>query len=187
MNYRNAQYNATGGIDMEVQHAVFGWLPFTARSDDTEQHSRDLFAAAQATAAPYVAPTESLADAKSRVSAEIDALRDQLIAAGMQHSFPDGTGTVQLRKESDFRNVQGVASSGQALIMIGDTTTVLGFRDAENVTHPLTGSQAVQLGLAVSSFVSAHYSAGWAHKDAVAQLATAEQVQQYNYSINWPA
>lgn len=187
MNYRNAKFTANGDIDMEVQHPTFGWIPFTASENDVERHGRDLFNAAKTSAAAYSAPLESLTAAKARVSSEIDAARDQLIGAGLQYSFPDTTGTIQLRKEADFRNVQGVASTGQALIMAGDTTTTISFRDEENVNHSLTGSQAVQLGLAVSGFVSAHYAAAWAHKDAVAELSTAADVQQYNYSINWPS
>lgn len=183
MEYRNPQYNASGTIDMEINHPQFGWIPFTASPDDVEEHSRDLFAAAQATAAAY---TPDLEQVKAQVSAQIDALRDQKIAAGMPFSFPDGLGTVQLRKESDFRNVQGVASSGQALVVAGDTTTLLDFRDAENVTHPLTGLQAVQMGLSVSGFISARYKAAWVHKDAIAALTTAQAVQDYDYTANWP-
>lgn len=46
MEWRNARFNALGTIDMEIEHDVYGWLPFTATPDDPEQRGRDLYAAA---------------------------------------------------------------------------------------------------------------------------------------------
>lgn len=30
-------------IDCEIEHSVYGWIPFTASKDDSEQHGRELF------------------------------------------------------------------------------------------------------------------------------------------------
>jgi hypothetical protein len=48
MDFRNAVYSSADGqqIDMEIDHPVFGWAPFTARPDDPEPLGRDLYAAA---------------------------------------------------------------------------------------------------------------------------------------------
>ena len=57
MDYRNAAYNAVGTIDLEYNHPVRGWEPFTANPNDVEQHGRDLYALAlQGDVAPYVEP-----------------------------------------------------------------------------------------------------------------------------------
>lgn len=58
MEWRNAHYNAEGTIDCEVNHPVFGWIPFTASPDDIEQSGRELYAAilADGNVAPYVPP-----------------------------------------------------------------------------------------------------------------------------------
>lgn len=50
MNYpaRNPKRNAAGTIDLEIEHPVHGWLPFTASPHDVEQHGRDLYARAVA-------------------------------------------------------------------------------------------------------------------------------------------
>ena len=102
--------------------------------------------------------------------AAIDAERDARIARGKPHTFPDGTtGTVQLRHERDSVNINAVATAGTALVAAGSDGTVA-FRDAEDVTHTLTGAEAVQFGLAVMQWVSAHYAAAWAHKDAIKAL-----------------
>jgi hypothetical protein len=45
MNIRNAHYNDAGGIDLELEHPDFGWIPFTATHDDPEEHGRAIFEA----------------------------------------------------------------------------------------------------------------------------------------------
>jgi hypothetical protein len=42
-NYRNPIYNQNGGIDCEVEHPEYGWIPFTASPDDVEESGRLLF------------------------------------------------------------------------------------------------------------------------------------------------
>ena len=46
MNARNPQQTAEGAIDIELNHPIFGWIPFTASSDDL--HGADLYAQALA-------------------------------------------------------------------------------------------------------------------------------------------
>src|SRR5690625_665490 len=59
---KNPQYAAPDNslIDLELNHPEFGWIPFTASPDDTEQHGRDIYAAAisgeYGPIAPYVEP-----------------------------------------------------------------------------------------------------------------------------------
>ena len=119
--------------------------------------------------------------------AAIDAERDTRIARGKPHTFPDGTtGTVQLRHERDSVNINAVATAGTALVAAGSTDTV-SFRDAEDVTHTLAGTEAVQFGLAVMQWVSAHYAAAWTHKDAIKALqAAGEDITGYDLSQGWP-
>lgn len=52
MSFRNPKHNHFGGIDMEIEHPEFGWIPFTAHPDDTEAHGRELYEEALASAAP---------------------------------------------------------------------------------------------------------------------------------------
>ena len=54
MDYKNAVYNLRGTIDCEVEHPDFGWIPFTASSNDVEPFGREVFALLEGTAAPYV-------------------------------------------------------------------------------------------------------------------------------------
>ena len=111
------------------------------------------------------------------------------IAAGMPYTFPDGKGTVQLRNERDITNVIGVGASGMMLAAAGDTETIIGFRDQEDMTHRLTGAQAQALGQTVMEWISAHYAAAWAHKDAVKRLAEAGDLAalaSHDIAEGWP-
>tara|TARA_Y100001973_G_scaffold106528_2_gene185042 strand:+ start:15666 stop:16178 length:513 start_codon:yes stop_codon:yes gene_type:complete len=127
-------------------------------------------------------PDYPLREAVERAKAEVDQLRDKKIASGLTYAFPDSEGTIQLRSQQDFANILGIASAGQALTAIGDDETLIYFRDAENVSHPLKGIEAVQMGLAVQDFVSSHYAAAWAHKDAL----NTENPETYDINEGWP-
>ena len=59
MDIRNPTYNAFGGIDCEIEHPVYGWIPFTATVDDVEPLGAKVFAyAVEASPEPYVAPID---------------------------------------------------------------------------------------------------------------------------------
>jgi hypothetical protein len=54
---RYATYNGRGTIDLQYNHPEFGWIPFTAGSDDPEPLGVQLYdLAIQGTIAPYAAP-----------------------------------------------------------------------------------------------------------------------------------
>lgn len=58
IEYRNAKYDAAGTITCELNHPVFGWVPFTADPSDVEAHGRAIFAYldGRTDVAPYVVP-----------------------------------------------------------------------------------------------------------------------------------
>lgn len=80
MNAKNPKYNADGSIDLEIEHPVYGWTPFTASPNDSEQSGRDLYAQAIAgdfgAIQEYIAPTpdQILAKKKSDRQAIVDAI-----------------------------------------------------------------------------------------------------------------
>jgi len=50
MEIRNPTYTANGGIDCEINHSVYGWIPYSAGA------SGDVFDAIKPHAAPYIGP-----------------------------------------------------------------------------------------------------------------------------------
>jgi len=75
---KNPKYNANGSIDVEVNHPVYGWIPFTASPTDTESHGLLIYQAAVSGAygdvAPYIKSQEEiifevLAERDSRIYA----------------------------------------------------------------------------------------------------------------------
>ena len=146
-----------------------------------------LVPASEADAAVDAAQAAARTRQLEAVLSGVDAERDARIARGKPHTFSDGTtGTVQLRHERDSVNINAVTTAGTALVAAGSPDTV-SFRDAEDVTHTLTGVEAVQFGLAVMQWVSAHYATAWAHKDAIKAMQTAgEDIADYDLSQGWP-
>jgi hypothetical protein len=75
MDIRNPQYNSIGTIDCEIEHPVYGWIPFTASPDDVEEHGRAIYDAALAMGpADYIpppAPTLEEILAAARASASL--------------------------------------------------------------------------------------------------------------------
>lgn len=43
MEYRNAIHNHFGGVDMEINHPQYGWIPFTASPEDIEPLGKELY------------------------------------------------------------------------------------------------------------------------------------------------
>jgi hypothetical protein len=43
MQYKNARWTRYGGIDCDIEHPAYGWIPFTATKDDVESFGRALF------------------------------------------------------------------------------------------------------------------------------------------------
>lgn len=48
MKINNPIFTNDGRIDVEIEHPVYGWIPFTASESDTEGHGRAIYAAALA-------------------------------------------------------------------------------------------------------------------------------------------
>ncbi|WP_183808414.1 hypothetical protein [Mycoplana azooxidifex] len=57
--YRNCAYNRHGTIDMEINHTVHGWIPYTASPDDWVEECVEMYhlVLAEAEIGPYVPPT----------------------------------------------------------------------------------------------------------------------------------
>jgi len=87
MDVRNATYNQYGTIDCEIDHPVFGWIPFTASPDDVEAHGRAIYAdlLASGSVAAYVpvdvpAPSPPVPPTLDDLQAQLTALQAQITA-----------------------------------------------------------------------------------------------------------
>ena len=90
MKIRNPVFTAANTIDCEINHPIYGWIPFTAASDDVEQLGRDVYAAAlemnpqpYQPPAPYV-PTreEQQALRAAAYTSEADPIAMQMLRDG---------------------------------------------------------------------------------------------------------
>lgn len=78
---RNPIYLEDGRIDCEVNHPVYGWIPFTAAATDSEEHGRVLFARLVAGDFGAIAPAQ--AQTSEQLHAVIAERRYQAETAGI--------------------------------------------------------------------------------------------------------
>ncbi len=126
MEYRNPAFTADGRIDVEINHPVYGWIPFTADAADTgaafDVASLDAEIRAAGVIAPYVPPQPNpLALAAFRYARETGGLtlpggtvistteRSQGLITGTVAGFQQGllTGTVQWKADSGWIELTG--------------------------------------------------------------------------------
>ena len=70
MEFRNPVFATVNTIDCEINHPVYGWIPFTADPNDVEPIGAEVFNAAKGSAAPYIAPPEVPVDLSADVRTE---------------------------------------------------------------------------------------------------------------------
>lgn len=90
MQVKNPKYNHAGCVDCEIEHPVYGWIPFTASPDDVEQHGRELYAEAISgkfgPIAAYVPPPPPSVE---QIAAGARNERDRLLAESDKYVLPD--------------------------------------------------------------------------------------------------
>ena len=158
MEFKNAIYKENGTIDMEIKHPVYGLIPFTASPDDPEEHGRLLFADAQATAAPYVAPPPDVPRLLAQLSAARKAQEQQGVTLNGIRYAGDPSNRQALQEAISFMEDAGL-------------TQFPSFKDSDNgfhVDHPLVdvvdayraiGARRVQL-IAAEGEYAAEITAG---------------------------
>ncbi len=86
MIIRNATQSIGGAIDVEYEHPKYGWIPFTASPNDSEELGRSIYAAAvKSEVAPRPDPTQDEIAAKEKrikdIADEDAAKSDQKLKA----------------------------------------------------------------------------------------------------------
>lgn len=137
---------------------------------------------------PLEAATEAVLEAeKVAACARIESTRQHLEQTAVHINWPDGARSlIQTRDDRDWRNINGVASRGLARLTQGSTDEDW-FRDADNVDHVLTPTQALDLGYQASAAVSAIAKAAQAGKDAVRVAGSFDAIAAAEAAVAWPA
>jgi hypothetical protein len=88
MNYREPAYNRFGTIDCEINHPLYGWIPFTCDPKDKGAlfDTKTLYDKMKPHAAPYIPPPPL---SKEEMEAEIRAKRDILLVETDWTQLPD--------------------------------------------------------------------------------------------------
>jgi len=121
------------------------------------------------------------ADEIAEYHREIHEERTRRIEAGTKLTLTDHPSQVHPQgRPVDRANMSDMAQLSQILIASGDTTTMIPFRDADNIDHQLTPAQIVELYMKCFEYVQAVMVASWALKDG-------PPVGNVSDDANWPA
>ena len=138
MEFRNAVKTADGRVDCEINHPVYGWIPFTADQNDTEPLGRAVFNAANPVADEAAADTAQANDpvppSVSRFQA-LAALMDAGLLADVGMALADAGPLAQLAwaEASEFRrNSPMILTMADGLGLTDDDVDAL-FRAAAQI------------------------------------------------------
>ena len=96
--YANADHTL---INCEIEHETYGWIPFTASAEDTEQHGRNIHAALLAgdhgPIADYVPPPPPSTD---QLATTARAQREALLTASDWTQLPDAQTSLSPTKKT---------------------------------------------------------------------------------------
>lgn len=127
---KNLKHNPYGGIDLEYEHPVYGWIPASTHPDDPATAALYAEALATGTAIPYVKP---LAQVQSDQSVKIEAAYKSANEAQITY---DGY-TFQADADS-------VALMAQVATAI-PSGAVITWYDTENIGRPLSDIKFTEL------------------------------------------
>jgi len=178
MEFRNAKYSKPDNsmIDMEINHPVYGWIPFSATKTDTVVAS-ELFEAAKGSAVPYVAQQIS--------PAQVDAERDRRIALGFTWS-----GKTYQSRQFDLDNIRSMGAAATAMIAQGQVDTGYRWFDAaqdfvwiaaDNTLTPMSASDMIDFALAAAVWVKDNIFAASAIKATAGGIPA-----DYAANARWP-
>lgn len=84
MNFRNPKYTKSGTIECEIEHPEFGWIPFHATPNDTEETGRVIYEeASKGDVAPYEPPNEEV------VANQVRIIRNSILRQTDWTQLPD--------------------------------------------------------------------------------------------------
>ena len=127
------------------------------------------------TFSPPAGPT--LAEAKRARRAEVSALYESKLAAGMTYQGK----TLQIDEDSQLRIIGAAAKAG----LVGGAPSA-GWRMGDNSFLALPNAAAmIALASAASAKVEALRVVMWGHKDAIAALTDVGAVQAYDITAGW--
>jgi len=92
-NYKNAIYNEFNTIDCEIEHPIYGWIPFSACPNDCEEHGRNLYHKIKkdGNISPYAPPS------REEIELEVKNQRNKLLSQSDWSQLPDIPEEIKLK------------------------------------------------------------------------------------------
>ena len=160
-----------------------GWLPVVevnaAYDPATQDRTGPVYTVnADDVTATYTVVDRNLAAMKAERQAQVNALRDAKMAAGVTWD-----GNVYDSDIISRANLTSTVSSVSAGL-----TLPVGFswRTSDNANVAMDSADLNALAQVMLDHVNACYGASWSHKDAIEALATPAAIDSYDITTGWP-
>ena len=129
MEARNPKFNAHGGIDVEINHPVHGWIPFTASPDDVEPLGPEIYGRAIAgefgPIAPYVAPIPTPEQILAEKKRQRQAIVDTITVETSTGKIFDGNEEAQSRMSRAIQAAQIASIPSTTWVLANNVPTVV--------------------------------------------------------------
>jgi len=117
---------------------------------------------------------------------EVNKLRYKKIYTRFPYTFPDGTQDyIQIRNEQDRQNIQDFFITAQRKIT-NNNNDIMYFRTESDITKELYPTDVLDLNEAMETWIYSFFIASWTHKENILNLNTNQELDDYDYTINWP-
>ena len=123
---------------------------------------------------------------KTEKLAKIDATYQSMLYTNTTALFPSGSKVIQLRNEKDFDAFKTQALASFARLAAKRDEAKVKFRTEDNVTQELPAAEFVPVALDILDAKQALWDVRTAHKDALLDLTTIEDVTAYDITAGWP-
>jgi len=177
MEFRNAQFTASGCIDLEAQHPVYGWIPMTVSAADPA--TADLFAEAQEVALAYVAP-DPVEPAPLTASDLLAAL-----AARRYVAEESGTTFAGFPLATD-RTTQAKITAAYVKAIGDPDYTIAQWKFAPGVFAPLDAAMIIGAANVMEAHVQACFSNEAALSAQILAAGTPEALALIDLDAGWP-
>lgn len=182
MEYRNAKRTATAAINCEINHPVYGWIPFTAVANDTGAQFDVAALYSQMNTNPstqaYTPPA-----APEPTTADVDRERDRRIALGFTFA-----GKRYQSRAQDLENIAGAATAALGAMVGGAQAGNLRWHGGATDFAWIAEDNSLTTMDAQTMFTFAQVAMAWKQAHLFNARALKDIPIQPNFAadVNWP-
>ena len=143
----------------------------------------------------YSLERKTLEQIYTEVLLKIEHIKNEKIFTDVEYTFQSGVGVIQVRNETDLRNIQVNCMEAFKDIMDGNPNKQHVFMDKNNIIREMTAQEMVNMASYVKNIGQQIYSSSWNHKyvnlksiyenDNLTDDQKIDQILNYDITLSW--